>query len=82
MTTLPIDNLEWDASIEEGDIPLSSFAIVKVLSGTGHEYLALRATSDLRTWDILGMLHAALIDVEQQSRSEWAPAGEDDDDGA
>jgi hypothetical protein len=63
---LDLSLLDWDAGVPEGWTPMSAVTIFKSLDEDGDVRVSLRATSDLRAWDLMGMLRGMLLDVERQ----------------
>lgn len=72
-----LSGLDWDGDVVEGWTPFSAVVVLKCLDEDGDTRLSLRATRDLRTWDLIGLLRVMLLDIERQSLESWTEHEED-----
>lgn len=68
--------------LPDGYTPISACLVLKSMAPDGDVELHLRATEDLRLWDILGMLAYFDTDVVGQVLDELVDDEDDEDDEA
>lgn len=65
-------------ALPDGFIPLSAVVVLRALDQDGDEALVVGTTSDLRTWDAVGMLRCGLVGQEDHLLGYWRSADEDE----